>query len=178
MICPKCGAQNMDGVTFCGSCGAQLESHMPSTPVEPQQNYNQPPVQQPQYQQQQAYGGQSGAGSNTVQPGGAPNPVMTPPKNYMTEAIIVTIISFICCSSLISLILGIIAIVKANNVNQEFARGNYDGANKNANSAKTLTIWAAIVAVIQVIIFAVLFFVLISLGIGLGGLEEIFNNLS
>jgi hypothetical protein len=103
---------------------------------------------------------------------------MMPPKNYMTEAIIVTIISFLCCSSIISLILGIIAIVKANNVNQEFARGNYDGANKNANSAKTLTIWAAIVAVIQVVLVTILIVVLFALGISLGGLDEILNNFS
>jgi ABC-type multidrug transport system permease subunit len=166
MICPKCGAQNMDGVTFCGSCGAQLESHNPSTPEEPQQKYNQPPVQQPQYQQQQAYsGGQSNAG-------------MTPPKNYMTEAIIVTIISFLCCSSIISLILGIIAIVKANNVNMEFLKGNYDVAGKNANTAKTLTIWAAIVAVIQFILIVILIFVLVGLGVSLGGLDEILKDFS
>ena len=176
MICPKCGTQNMDGVTFCGSCGAQLESHMPSTPVEPQQNtyYNQPQAQQPpQYQQQiqqplyqqQAYGG------------GQPNAGLIPPKNYMTESIIVTIISFLCCSSFISLILGIIAIVKANNVNLEFAKGNYDGAGKNADMAKKLTIWAAIVAVIQFILIVILIFVLLGLGISLGGLDQIFNNL-
>ena len=164
MICPKCGAQNMDGVTFCGSCGAQLESHNPSSPVEPQQNYNQPPVQQ--YQQQQAYsGGQSNAG-------------MAPPKNYMTEAIIVTIVSFLCCSSIISLILGIIAIVKANNVNMEFLKGNYDVAGKNAKTAKTLTVWAAVVAVIQVVLVTILIVVLLALGISLGGLDEILNNFS
>ena len=187
MICPKCGAQNMDGVTFCGSCGAQMASFTPpSTPVVPQEavNYSQPQSnQQPQYQQQQPdYGGQPVGNVNpnmfTSPLGGTSNGGMVPPKNYLTEAIIVTVMSVVCCSSFISLILGIIAIIKANNVNTEFARGNFSEALKNADAAKKLTIWAAIIAVIMFIFLIVLFFGIIGAGIfGMGGLDEILKNL-
>ena len=185
MICPKCSAQNMDGVTFCGSCGAQMASFTPpSTPVEPQQaaDYSQP-YQQPQYQQQQpAYGGQSSGNTNpnqfTSPLGGIPNGGLVPPKNYLTEAIIVTVLSVLCCSSFISLILGIIAIIKANNVNTEFARGNIFEANKNADAAKKLTIWAAVVAVLMFILLIIVFVAILGVGLSeIGGLDEIFKNL-
>ena len=173
MICPKCGAQNMDGVTFCGSCGAQLTSFTPPAPVvsQPADNYNQQqPYQQPQQPQPQQpyYGSQMNVGVT----GGA----LTPPKNYMTEAIIVTVVSFLCCSSLISLILGIIAIVKANNVNTEFAKGNFTEANRNAVAAKKLTIWAAVVAVLFVILIVILIFTVIGIA-GLSELGDIFQNM-
>ena len=179
MNCPKCGTQNMDGVTFCGSCGAQIASLNPPSPVEHQQSADysqQQPYQQPPTQQQPPNSGWQPA----VSPSGgyAANVVSAPPKNYMTEAIIVTVVSFLCCSSLISLILGIIAIVKANNVNTEFAKGNIDEANKNADAAKKLTLWAAIIAVVFIIFVFILIFAILGVGIsGLGGLDEILKNM-
>ena len=147
MICQKCGAQNMDGVTFCGSCGAQLASRVSFAPEAPIQNVQ--------------------------------NNMMLPPKNWMTEAVIATIVTFVCCCSPISVILGIIAIVKANNVNSEFARGNFEEANRNAQSAKNLTMWAAIVAVIFYVLFAILYFVFFAAVISqAGGLTEFLNSLN
>ena len=185
MICPKCGAQNMDGVTFCGSCGAQMASFTPpSTPEEPQQAVSQPQsYQQPQYQQPQpTYGGQPAGYVNpnqfTAPAGGIPNGGLVPPKNYQTEAIIVTVMSVLCCSSLISLVLGILAIIKANNVTTEFAKGNIIEANRNADAAKKLTIWAAIIAVLMFIIMIIFIVFVIIYGGGfaaMGGLDEIFN---
>ena len=174
MTCPKCGAQNMDGVTFCGSCGAQMTSFAPPpTPVEPPASVN---YNQPQPYQQQPY---TSAGAYASPSGGFANGSLTPPKNYMTESILVTVISFLCCCSPISLVLGIIAIVKANNVNSAFAKGNINEANKNAASAKTLAMWAAIVAGIMIILNIIMYFVIIGAGIsGLGGLEEILKNIS
>ena len=180
MICPKCGAQNMDGVSFCGSCGAQMLSYTPITPEQPQQNanYSQQPQQQfqqqpPQYQQpQQSPSYSAGSVGNS-------NYDAFPPKNYQTEAIVVTIISFLCCcGSLISVILGIIAIVKANNVNTEFARGNYLAAKSNADAAKKLTIWAAIVSVVYVIIMLLVYVFIFSAAIAeLGGWQEFVDSL-
>jgi len=174
MICPKCGAQNMDGVTFCGSCGAQIQSYTPNTTVEPQQNvYNQVQQQPP------SYGNQTNTGSYVTPPVNPVNHGLIPPKNYMTEAIIVTLVTFLCCCSLISLILGIIAIIKANSVNDAFARGNYVQANSNADAAKKLTLWAAIIAIAFAVITTIVYFVIIGAGISeLGGLEEILKNLS
>ena len=74
----------------------------------------------------------------------------------MTEAIIVSVVSLFCCSSLISIILGIVAIIKANNVNTEFSKGNINEANANAKTAKNLTIWAAVVDVLMIVLFIIL----------------------
>jgi len=177
MICPKCGAQNMDGVTFCGNCGGQLLSYSPITPEEPQQNEN--------YSQQQPplYGNSAEGNSNyrsSVNPSGSSSDSPTfPPKNYMTESIIVTVVTFLCCCSPISIILGIIAIVKANSVNSEFARGNYEGANSNANSAKKLTIWAAIVAVITVVLVLIFYVLIFASKISeMGGWQELLDSMN
>ena len=136
-----------------------MESDSSQTPETPQQNSpndgvvnQQPYQQQPPYQQQaeqphQSYGGQPGGYTYTNPSGSPSNGGMVPPKNYMTESIVVTVISFLCCCSPISVVLGIIAIVKANNVNTEFERGNINEALSNADSAKKLALWAAIVAV-------------------------------
>jgi uncharacterized membrane protein YvbJ len=147
MNCPKCGVQNMDGVTFCGHCGAQIESHQQSS-QQSQQQQTQQPVQS------YAAGGQPGGYTAvyTTPADGPSSGGMVPPKNYMTESIVMTVISFLCCCSPISVILGIIAIVKANNVNSEFARGNMNGAISNADSAKILCIWAAVISVVFYII--------------------------
>ena len=47
MFCPNCGAQNPEGVAFCGSCGTPLGAAQ----QQPVQQPAQQPVQQPQYQQ-------------------------------------------------------------------------------------------------------------------------------
>jgi len=148
MICPKCGAQNMDGVSFCGSCGASMASNVPFTPYVPQPNVYQPHV-----------------------------PLIAP-KNWMTEAILVTVITFLCCCSPISLVLGIIAIIKANSVNDLFSRGIYDEANSNAEMAKKLTMWAGIVAAVYVVLFTVFYWLFLDAIINeAGGLEDLLNSM-
>jgi hypothetical protein len=140
--------QNMEGVTFCGNCGAQIVSSSPQT-SSPYQGYNkEAPYNQPSPPYQQPY----------TPPGGQYSGGMIPPKNYLTESIIVTIVSFLCCCSPISIILGIIAIVKANNVNTEFESGNINEAHRNADSAKKLTLWAAILAVVFYIVYLIIYF--------------------
>lgn len=190
MNCSKCGAQNMDGVTFCGNCGAQMESHIPQTPETPPQNmsneggHNQPP-QQPQQpiQQQPTYsgGGQQGGnnqGMYSAPSGGPSNGGMVVPKNYMVEAIVVTVVSFLCCCSPISIILGIIAIVKANNVNPEFERGNLNEAISNADAAKKLTLWAAIIAVAFYVIYIIAYFLFFAAAIAeSGGFDSLLDNM-
>lgn len=130
MLCPKCGTQNIEGVTFCGACGAQLK-----TVEEPPIYYRQinPPA------------------------GGAASGGVLSPKTYLTEAIIVTSISFFCCMfSIISLVLGIIAIVKASNVTADFQAGQIDKALNDADTAKKLTIWAAVIAIVWPLIIVVI----------------------
>ena len=173
MICSKCGAQNIDGVTFCGSCGATMVTHVPPPPPEtPQQNFQNV---ESSNQQQQPYGQQQPY--NTGQSQIPYNGGMVMPKDYMTESIVVTAITLLCCCSPISVILGIIAIIKANGVKSEFERGDINAAINNSESAKKLAMWAAIVAVIYIIIGFILY---ISFWAALiaeaGGLDALFNN--
>ena len=173
MNCSKCGVQNIDGVTFCGSCGARMESYIKQIPQNEDVSSQHP--SQSQYQQQ-SYGSNfsqerniSDLSNNSPSNGG-----MITPKNYMVESIIVTIISFFCCcSSPISVILGIIAMVKASKVNPEFERGNINEAISCSESAKKYTTWAAIIAIIFAAICWIAYFSFInSLIKQSGGLEE------
>ena len=182
MNCSKCGSQNIDGVTFCGSCGAQMESNIPQSHQQQQPQYPPPPPPQyqqpppPQYQQQQptygagqqgGYNTQSGAASGNIPSNGG----MIMPKNYMVESIVLTVFSLTCCCNPIALILGIIAIVKAGNVSTEFERGNISEAISNADSAKKLVIWGAIIMVLLYIVS-----VIISVTTGVfGALMEEYN---
>jgi uncharacterized membrane protein YvbJ len=145
MICSKCGAGNLEGQTFCGSCGSPLENST-STLFQSQDSYQ---------EEENPYKADE---TNSIS---APsNSGLVRPKSYQTEAIIVTIVSTLCCGSLVSLILGIIAIVKASKVDSEFAMGNVHESIQNSKSAKKLTIWAAVIAVIWSIIVIILYFVL------------------
>ena len=64
-----------------------------------------------------------------------------PPKNWMTESIIFTVLSVVCCCNPFALITGIIAIVNAGKVNGLFQRGDTMGAGESAKQAK---MWALI----------------------------------
>ena len=122
----------------------------PSPYAQPQ--YQQPA--QPQYQQpygQQPYGQQPyGQQPYGQQPYGQQPyaPQSFPPKNWMTESIIFTVLSVICCCNPIALITGIVAIVNAGKVNGMFASGNVTGATE---SAKTAKMWALITLGILVV---------------------------
>jgi DNA-directed RNA polymerase subunit RPC12/RpoP len=84
------------------------------------------------------------------------NRLVVKPKTYMTEAIIVTVVSSLFCCSGFSTILGIIAIVKAGNVNSAFEAGSHSLAQSSADTAKKLIIWASVIAVIWGIVFWIL----------------------
>ena len=103
---------------------------------QPQQPYNGPQQnQQPQYQQPQQFPQrQMPYGQQYV-------PNVLPPKNWMTESIIFTVLSVLCCCNPFALITGIIAIVNAGKVNGLFQRGDALGAQEGAKQAK---MWALI----------------------------------
>ena len=60
------------------------------------------------------------------------------PKDYMTLAIITTILNFFCCN-VPGLIVGGFAIYFANQVSREYVQGNYSSALSKSNTAKILT---------------------------------------
>ena len=85
------------------------------------------------------------------------------PKSWMVESILVTILPFVLCGNILSL-LGIAAIVNASKVEPLYHQGLYDQANEaSSNAAKwtKITFWIAIGAIVLAIvgiIFAVIFF--------------------
>lgn len=78
-----------------------------------------------------------------------------PPDNNLVWAILSTVL---CC-----LPLGIIAIIKAANVNGKWAIGDYEGARRDAADAKKYALWGAIASVTLAIIYII--FVLV-IGVG------------
>jgi len=94
--------------------------------------------------------------------GGMP-PMAQPPKNWLVEAILVTVF---CC-----LPFGIVGIVKAAEVNSKFAAGNYAGALESSQSAGKWTKIGFFVAIGGFVIWGVL----MALGIGAGMMSGLPN---
>lgn len=72
----------------------------------------------------------------------------TPPKNYLVESILVTIL---CC-----LPLGIVGIINATKVEGLYRSGDIEGANKAAADAKKWTTYGAIAGVVVLVIYGIL----------------------
>lgn len=82
------------------------------------------------------------------------------PKTWLTESILVTVISFLFCCNVFGL-LGIIAIVKATQVDSDYARGDYAAALQSSKDARKWTLivfWISIVLVLLYIAFFVAMF--------------------
>ena len=97
------------------------------------------------------------------------------PKNWLVESILVTVLPFLLCSNMLSL-LGIIAIVNASKVESLFLRGDHKGADEAAAQAKRwtkITFWIAI----GWILLLVLFFVgILVFGFSMAGLGDLINS--
>lgn len=82
------------------------------------------------------------------------------PKTWLIESILVTVLPFMFCCNIFSL-LGIIAIVKSMQVDTDYARGDYDSAMQSSKDARKWTLivfWITIVLVLLAIaasIFAI-----------------------
>lgn len=111
--------------------------------------YNQQPYNQG-YNQQQPYGqGAYGQGYGPQQ--------QLPPDNGMVWAILTTLF---CC-----LPFGIVAIVKASNVNGLWMSGQYDAANQAAKSSKNWSIASACTALGIWVIYVILIFIGVAAGL-------------
>ena len=94
------------------------------------------------------------------------------PKTWMVESILVTILPFILCGNVLSLI-GIAAIVNASKVESLYKSGLYDRAKEasdNAGRWTKITLWVVIGAIILTIV-AIIAFVMF-----FGSLEELGSN--
>lgn len=104
-----------------------------------------------QYPQQGQYPpGQYPAGQYGQQPMGPYGygmPYGPPPENNLVWGIVVTVV---CC-----LPLGIVSIVKANQVNTLWAQGLHDAARQSAAEAKSWAKWGAIVAGIGLALYLI-----------------------
>lgn len=133
---------------------APVETPPPYT--EPQQPAAQPQnaqqqYAQPQYEQRQVYG--QPAQSN------APQALMLPPDTNKTLAIIILVVSALCCCNPLSMILAIISLVKSSNALASFHHGDTITAADQAQTARNL----ALAALIALIIMPVLGFLLMML---------------
>jgi len=70
-----------------------------------------------------------------------------PPNNNLVWAILSTIL---CC-----LPLGILAIVKASQVNSLWAQGQYDAARKSADDARKWSVWGAVIGLVLGIVYLI-----------------------
>ena len=84
-----------------------------------------------------------------------------PPKDYMTLAVITTILNFFCCNVL-GLILGGFAIYFANQVSREYVQGNYSSALSKSNTAKILT-YINIGLCILSVVFSIIYIVVVNM---------------
>lgn len=75
-------------------------------------------------------------------------PTTTPPKNWLVESILATIF---CC------LLGIVGIIFAAQVNSKWATGDYAGAQLSSKNAKTWTLIAFGIGILQWILIALLY---------------------
>jgi Interferon-induced transmembrane protein len=75
------------------------------------------------------------------------------PNNNLVWAILTTIF---CC-----LPLGIVAIVKAAQVNGLWAQGQFDAARKAADDAKKWSIWAAVIGVVGIVLYLIFVFAVV-----------------
>ena len=131
---------------------------------QPQQQYQQPQqqYQQPQQQYQQPQQAYQSA------------PLGPKPNNWMVPSVIATVVGTLCCCNIISLITGIIAMVKAGKVNTLYAAGDHEGANVASNSAKT---WFWITFILIIVGFFVTLAVIMTMPGVEGNLDEIANEL-
>lgn len=94
------------------------------------------------------------------------------PKTWLVESILVTVLPFMLCGSVLSL-LGIIAIVYAAQVESFFNRGDYAASMESSRSAKKwtkITMWIAIAWAILCVIFIILLIVFAGSIAGLAGM--------
>ena len=113
MYCSACGHENSDDARFCESCGRETRGLAAANPPSAPAPYS-----------RQSSGGYSSSGI------GEPRDHV---PNHLVWAILVTIF---CC-----LPFGIVAIVYAAQVNGMLNAGDYEGARRASNSAKT---WAIV----------------------------------
>ena len=97
-------------------------------------------------------------GQTTNQPysppqyGPSTNQVM--PKTWLTESVLVTAASLLCCFNIVGIITGVLAIFKANGVKSKFMKGDITGSNNDSAAAKKWVLITVVVGVVWTLIQA------------------------
>ncbi|MDR1767784.1 MAG: CD225/dispanin family protein [Propionibacteriaceae bacterium] len=81
----------------------------------------------------------------------------TPPENYLVWAILTTVL---CCMPL-----GIVSIVMSTQVNQKWAVGDFEGAQKAAASAKNFAIASAVAALVVWLVVAIFYIAVFAMAV-------------
>lgn len=102
------------------------------------------------------------------------------PKNWLLEAILVTLLPFVLCGSFLSLI-GIVAIVYASQVDSYYNRGDYNQANDSASNAKRwvrITFWILIGWIILIVIALIVLFLVFGFTLsGFSGVDGLIDTI-
>ena len=69
------------------------------------------------------------------------------PKTWLTESILATVASLLCCFNWVGLATGVFAIFNAFNVKSKYLKGDTTGANKNSSTAKLFMLITIVVGV-------------------------------
>ena len=96
------------------------------------------------------------------------------PKSWLIESILATVLPFLLCSSIFSL-LGIIGIVHASKVESLYSRGDYAGSQETSNQAGKWTKIAMWIGIAWVILWVVAIILIIAFGVSMAGLSEVFQ---
>lgn len=145
MFCPNCGANNPDTATVCPQCNQPIPQFS-STPRPPQ-----PPPP---------------PSSAVPVPPGTPAPPQSLAQipNYMTQSIILLIVSILCCGNLLSMALAIVALVYSTQVNGKVAANDIAGAMDASKNAKLFN-WIAFGLLIAEALIVVVWGILIAMGV-------------
>lgn len=102
-----------------------------------QPQYVQPQVAQPQYGQQLA------------------GPNMLPPDTNKVMAVVVIVLSLLCCCNIVSAVLGIVSLVKGSSAVQAFSHGDMIGAQEQAKSARNLALAGLVLLIVIPVIYTI-----------------------
>ena len=97
------------------------------------------------------------------------------PKSWLIESILATVLPFLLCSSIFSL-LGIIGIVNASKVESLFLRGDYAGSEEASKQARRWTKIAMWIAVGWIVLWILAIIAIIAFGVSMAGIEDVFGS--
>lgn len=113
---------------------------------------------------------------HTHAPGEQEAPSYEPaPKTWLVESILVTILPFFLCGSLLSL-LGIVGIVSATKVESQYRAGEFGLAQESSRQARRWTLITFWITIGWVIVLALLFIAMLVFGFSIAGIGNVLGN--